>query len=223
MAAQGRSSESMNAESPAQGSYPIAMPTRYTPVSGPSPPSVRLNPCRQYLLPFTSVRMARAAPTELGICVKKRLLMLAVVPIAVVPIAVLTLWGMSDAATTDTAAATVDPPVALVGAPITFTSTNPCTTACSLTWRRPDIGLTRFGGVIVGRGDQFTMSFPDPGTYEVVLDMGETCDGTTRLVCHSYALVFVDVVTVLPTGATPPADAVPPDPAVPPGDVARPI
>src|SRR4249920_1302994 len=104
--------------------------------------------------------MARAASTELGICVKKRLLM-----VAVVPIAVLTLWNLSDAATTDSAAASVDPPVALVGQSITFTSTNPCTTACSLTWRRPDIGLTRFGGVIVGRGQQFSMSFPDPGNY----------------------------------------------------------
>ncbi len=141
--------------------------------------------------------------------------MLAVVPIAVVPIAVLTLWGQSTAATIDSAAASVDPPVALVGAPVTFTSTNPCTTACSLTWRRPDIGLARFGGVIVGRGDQFTMSFAAPGTYQVVLDLGEECDGTTRLVCHSYALVFVDVVADAPADVVipPPADVVTPPPA----------
>ncbi len=116
--------------------------------------------------------------------------------------------------------------MALVGDPITFTSTNPCTTACSLTWRRPDIGLARFGGVIVGRGEQFTMSFTDPGSYQVVLDLGEQCDGTTRLICHSYTLVFVDVVTELPpVDPTPPADPVTPPPDAvtpPPADVTPP-
>ena len=129
---------------------------------------------------------------------------------AVVPIGVLALWELSDAATVDTAAASVDKATALVGEPVTFTSTNPCTTACSLTWRRPDIGLVRFGGVIVGRGEQFSMSFAAPGTYQVVLDLGETCDGTSRLVCHSYAAVFVDVVD--------PAPVVPVDPVVVPVD-----
>ena len=152
-------------------------------------------------------------PTELGTCVKKRLMILVMI-LAVIPIGIATLWGVSDAATVDTAAASVDPAIALVGQPITFTSTNPCTIVCSLTWRRPDIGIARFGGVIVGEGQQFTMSFPQPGTYEVVLDMGEVCAGTSRLVCHSFALVFVSIVAELPAGTPLPADTtttLPPD------------
>ena len=128
---------------------------------------------------------------KMGMCNDmKRLMILA---LALVPIGVVSLWELSDAATTDTAAASVDRTTALVGEPVVFTSTNPCTTACSLTWRRPDIGLVRFGGVIVGRGEQITLSFALPGSYQVVLDLGETCDGTTQLVCHSYAAVFVDI------------------------------
>jgi hypothetical protein len=137
----------------------------------------------------------------------KRLMILA---LALVPIGVVSVWELSDAATTDTAAASVDRTTALVGEPVVFTSTNPCTTACSLTWRRPDIGLVRFGGVIVGRGEQITLSFAQPGSYQVVLDMGETCDGTSQLVCHSYASVFVDI-----TGAPQPDPVVIPDPAAP--------
>ncbi|MEO8264964.1 MAG: PKD domain-containing protein [Ilumatobacteraceae bacterium] len=137
--------------------------------------------------------------------------------LAVVPVGVLALWELGDAATTDTAAASVDRASAAVGEPITFTSTNPCTTACSLTWRRPDIGLVRFGGVVVGRGEQFSMSFAAPGSYQVVLDMGETCDGTSRLVCHSYASVFVDIVdpVVVPDPVVPVDPVVVPDPVVP--------
>ena len=147
-----------------------------------------------------------------GVCVLKRFMILAVVPIGV-----LALWELSDAATVDTAAASVDKTTALVGEPVTFTSTNPCTTACSLTWRRPDIGLVRFGGVVVGRGEQFSMSFAAPGSYEVVLDLGETCDGTSRLVCHSYAAVFVDVVDPVapdPVVVAPDPAVVAPDPVV---------
>ncbi len=136
----------------------------------------------------------------------KRLMILAVVPVGVLTL-VLTLWGQSNAATSDTAAASVDKTTAGVGEPVTFTSTNPCTVACSLTWRRPDIGIARFGGVIVGRGEQITLTFAEPGTYQVVLDLGEECDGTSRLVCHSYASLFVDV-----TG--PPPDPVVVDPVV---------
>src|SRR5512141_3044839 len=116
----------------------------------------------------------------------------------------------SAAATTDVAAASVDPPIALVGAPVTFPSAIGCSVVCSLTWRRPDIGIARFGGVIVGQGQQITLTFADPGTYELVLDMGEACDGTSRLVCHSYAFAFVDVVTTLPTDpAAVPVDTTP--------------
>ena len=108
----------------------------------------------------------------------------------------------------------------LVGEPITFTSTNPCTVACSLTWRRPDIGLARFGGVIVGQGEQITLSFAQPGSYQVVLDMGETCDGTSRLVCHSYASVFVEVTGPAPDPVA--IDTLPPDPVVAPDPVVVP-
>jgi hypothetical protein len=126
---------------------------------------------------------------------KKRLFIRVGIPaLALVAVGALVLPGASDAATTDTAAASVDKDVAGVGETFTFTSTNPCTTACGLTWYRPDIGLTRFGGVIVGRGEQITLSFDAPGTYPVVLDLSEHCDGTTRLVCHSAALLYVDVV-----------------------------
>ena len=144
----------------------------------------------------------------------KRLMILA---LALVPIGVVSLWELSDAATTDTAAASVDRTTAVVGEPVVFTSTNPCTTACSLTWRRPDIGLVRFGGVIVGRGEQITLTFGEPGSYQVVLDMGETCDGTSQLVCHSYASVFVDI-----TGAPQPDPVVEPDPVVVPDPVVEP-
>ena len=143
-------------------------------------------------------------------------MILALVPIGVLTL-VLTLWGQSNAATSDVAAASVDPDIALVGQPVTFTSVNPCTVACSLTWRRPDIGLARFGGVIIGRGAQFSLSFAAPGVYQVVLDMGEICDGTTQLVCHSYAMVIVEVVTELP-----PVDAGVPPPVVAPPDVVPP-
>src|SRR5436305_11675524 len=102
--------------------------------------------------------------------------------------------GLSSAATTDTAAASVDKLTALVGETVTFTSTNPCTTLCGLTWYRPDIGLTRFGGVIVGQGEQLKISFDAPGTYPIVLDLSEQCGGTTRLVCHSAALLYVQIV-----------------------------
>jgi len=134
--------------------------------------------------------------------------------LATVSIGAVVLPGLSSAATTDTAAASADKDVALVGETITFTSTNPCTTNCALTWYRPDIGLTRFGGVIVGRGEQITLSFDTAGTYPVVLDLAELCDGTTRLACHSAALLYVEIVD-----PPPPADSVPPvvDP-VPPVD-----
>ncbi|HZX53853.1 MAG TPA: hypothetical protein VFE86_04195, partial [Ilumatobacteraceae bacterium] len=83
---------------------------------------------------------------------KKRLFIRVGIPaLALVSVGAIVLPGLSNAATTDTAAASVDKEVAAVGETVTFTSTNPCTTVCGLTWYRPDIGLTRFGGVIVGR------------------------------------------------------------------------
>src|SRR3954452_12008934 len=128
------------------------------------------------------------------ILLKKRVLIRVGIPVlALVSIGAIVLPGLSDAATTDTAAASVDKDVALVGETVTFSSTNPCTTLCALTWYRPDIGLTRFGGVIVGQGPTMTISFDAPGTYPVVLDLSEHCDGTSRLVCHSAALLYVQI------------------------------
>ena len=135
------------------------------------------------------------------------------VVLAVVPISVLALWGgRSDAATADTAVASVSPAIALVGDPVTFTSTNPCTVACSLTWRQPDLGIVRFGGMIVGQGEQITLTFAQPGSYQLVLDLAETCVGTSQLVCHSTASVFVDIVTTVPPDATTTTTTLAPDP-----------
>ncbi len=133
---------------------------------------------------------------------------------AALSIGALSVWGgRTHAATADTAAASVDPAIALVGAPVTFTSTNPCTVACSLTWRRPDLGIARFGGVIVGRGEQITLTFAEPGIYRLVLDLEETCVGTSRLVCDSTAAVSVEIVTTLPPETTTTTTTEPPDPA----------
>ena len=131
---------------------------------------------------------------------------------AALSIGALSVWGgRTHAATADTAAASVDPAIALVGAPVTFTSTNPCTVACSLTWRRPDLGIARFGGVIVGRGEQITLTFAEPGIYRLVLDLEETCVGTSRLVCDSTAAVSVEIVTTLPPETTTTTTTLPPE------------
>jgi len=158
---------------------------------------------------------------------RTRLWVLVGIPVlATVGIGAVVLPGLTSAATTDTAAASVDKDVALVGEPVTYTSVNPCTVNCALTWYRPDIGLTRFGGVIVGRGETMTLTFDAAGTYPVVLDLAEHCDGTTRLVCHSAALVYVTIndPAAPPVDPVPPADTTPPvvDP-VPPVDTVPPV
>jgi hypothetical protein len=140
---------------------------------------------------------------------------------AAIPISLLAVWGgRSNAVTADTAAASVDLATAQVGEPVTFTSTNPCTVVCSLRWRRPDLGIARFGGVIVGRGEQITLTFPEVGNYQLVLDLAERCVGTSRLVCHSIDIVFVEVVAALPPDPVvlPPDPVVVPDPVVLPPD-----
>ena len=158
---------------------------------------------------------------------RTRLWVLVGIPVlATVGIGAMVLPGLTSAATTDTAAASVDKDVALVGEPVTYTSVNPCTVNCALTWYRPDIGLTRFGGVIVGQGPTVTLTFDAAGTYPVVLDLAEHCDGTTRLVCHSAALVYVTIndPAAPPVDPVPPADTTPPvvDP-VPPVDTVPPV
>ncbi len=125
--------------------------------------------------------------------------------LAAMSIVILVRPTQSAAVTEDVAAVSVEPAIALVNDPVTFTSTNPCTVACSLTWRRPDLGIPRFGGVIVGRGEQITQTFAEPGVYLLVLDLAETCTGTPRLVCHSFADASVEIVVgpiVPPTNTT---------------------
>src|SRR6478735_2130583 len=96
----------------------------------------------------------------------------------------------AQAATADTATAQASPGPYLVGEPITFTSTTPCTAACRLIWTF--VSGTRLG-VALGEGASVTMSFATPGLKTVQLRLTETCVGTTRLVCDSSALVSVDV------------------------------
>jgi hypothetical protein len=133
---------------------------------------------------------------------RKRLMKRTWVFIVAASIVVISQVGRSDAVTADIAAATANPATALVGDVVTFTSTNPCTITCALTWRRPDLGIPRFGGAIVGRGEQISLTFAEPGTYHVVLDLEEICVGTTRLACHSTADVVVNVVVAIDPVAT---------------------
>jgi hypothetical protein len=96
----------------------------------------------------------------------------------------------SVAATTDTATAEASPGPYLVGQPITFTSTTPCTTACRLTWRFLD--GSRLGDQL-GEGVSVTTTFATPGLKTVELRLTESCVGTTRLTCASFAYVSVFV------------------------------
>src|SRR6478609_6391414 len=96
----------------------------------------------------------------------------------------------AQAATSDSATATASPGPYLVGQPITFTSTNPCTVACRLIWTY--LNGTRLGDAL-GEGTGVTTSFSTPGLKTVELRLTEIFVGTTRLVCSSVAVVSVDV------------------------------
>jgi hypothetical protein len=65
------------------------------------------------------------------------------------------------------------PPVfvtAQVGDSITFTSAGPtCSVNCSYTWRDPDHGIPRFGGVILGYGPTLTITENAAGSSRVTL------------------------------------------------------
>src|SRR3954453_15450106 len=112
----------------------------------------------------------------------------------------------TQAATTDTATAAASPGPYLVGEPITFTSTTPCTVPCRLIWTF--LNGTRLGDQI-GEGTSVSQAFPTPGLKTVELRLTEQCVGTTRLVCASTALVSV-FVEAAPTAedTTPPTFAV---------------
>jgi hypothetical protein len=109
---------------------------------------------------------------------------------------------VARAATTDNATAVAEPGPYLVGSPITFTSTTPCTVACRLIWKY--LSGTRLG-VQMGEGVSVQRTFSTPGLKTVQLDMSERCVGTSRLTCDSFAHVSVNVEAVpLPIDLTPP-------------------
>lgn len=124
---------------------------------------------------------------------------LAAITVALTVLAVPT----ASAATTDTATAVAAPGPYLVDAPVTFTSTTPCTTACRLTWKYLD--GTRLGEQI-GEGVSVARSFSTPGSKTVELRLTELCDGTSHLVCASvaYVSVFVEGIAAPPVDTTAP-------------------
>ena len=97
---------------------------------------------------------------------------------------------LARAATTDTATAAASPGPYLVGSPITFTSTTPCTVSCRLTWTF--LNGTRLGDKL-GEGESVVTTFSTPGLKTVELRLTELCVGTTRLVCDSITTVTVNV------------------------------
>jgi hypothetical protein len=113
-------------------------------------------------------------------------------------------FGASTAlgATKDTATAAASPGPYFVGAPVTFTSTTPCTVACRLTWTL--LNGTRLGDRL-GEGVSVTTSFSTSGLKTVQLELNELCVGSPRLTCSSFAYVSVFVET-----APAPADTSPP-------------
>jgi hypothetical protein len=126
--------------------------------------------------------------------------------VALAAVLVLLAVPAAQAATTDTATAQASPGPYLVGQPITFTSTTPCTVPCRLVWTF--LNGTRLGDAL-GEGTSVTTSFATPGLKTVELRLTETCVGTTRLVCDSIALVSVDVQAApTPTDTTAPTFSV---------------
>jgi hypothetical protein len=108
---------------------------------------------------------------------------------------------VAHGATTDTASATASPGPYRVNAPITFTSTTPCTVNCRLIWTF--LNGTRLGDKI-GEGTSVQTTFATPGVKTVQLDLSELCVGTTRLTCDSFAYVTVNVEVPPPTDGTAP-------------------
>src|SRR5438067_2843654 len=109
--------------------------------------------------------------------------------------AVLTLLvaPVARAATTDTATAEASAGPYLVGSPVTYTSTTPCTVACRLTWTF--LNGTRLGDKL-GEGVSVVTAFATPGLKTVELRLTELCVGTSRLVCDSIDTVTVNVEAV---------------------------
>src|SRR5262249_4187076 len=104
-------------------------------------------------------------------------------------------------ATTDTASAIASAGPYAVNVPITFTSTTPCSVPCRLIWTY--LNGTRLGDRI-GEGQSVQTRFTTPGVKTVELDLSESCVGTTRLTCDSFAFVTVDVEVSPPVDTTAP-------------------
>src|SRR4051812_24211392 len=86
--------------------------------------------------------------------------------VALAAVSTLLVVPSAQAATTDTATAAASPGPYLVGAPITYTSTTPCTVSCRLIWTY--LNGTRLG-VKLGEGQSVTTSFSSPGVKSVQL------------------------------------------------------
>jgi hypothetical protein len=112
----------------------------------------------------------------------------AVVAIATIPACASPVEGDEAAASTEQAitgatyevSVLVGDPINLVSAPFVSVSAavgdtlhlnavSACPTTCSLTWRDPDHGLARFGGVILGYGPSLSISETVAGSSRVSL------------------------------------------------------
>jgi hypothetical protein len=67
---------------------------------------------------------------------------------------------------------------ALVGDVLDLTAVAPtCPTTCSLTWRDPDRGIARYGGVILGYGPTLSITESVAGSSRVTLDYCQKTSG----------------------------------------------
>lgn len=101
--------------------------------------------------------------------------------------------AVAQAATTDTATIRNTTPIVHPGDTIHLEA-GQCTVACSLTWKRPDLGLARFGGQQIGTGP--TLNYPAPtttGSYVISLTVNERCVGSPRTACSSIAYTVITV------------------------------
>ncbi len=93
---------------------------------------------------------------------------------------------------------TYGPPVfitVVVGESFTLNAIAPPTTAPSgFTWRDPDIGIARFGGVILGYGDTLTTSKRVVGTSRITLTYSLNTGGRF----YRTAITMVYITTVAP-------------------------
>lgn len=117
--------------------------------------------------------------------------------------AILLMAPVSNAAIYDVVAGdpinlTYGPPVFItvaVGESFTLNAVAPPTTARSgFTWRDPDIGIARFGGVILGYGQTLTTSKSVAGTSRITLTNSVNTGGRF----YRTAITMVYITTVAP-------------------------